>query len=87
LAQQRVVSGYWDVVILDEINVAVDLGLLDVSRVLALLANRPQKLHVILTGRGAHADIIAAADLVTEMRVIKHPYDDANMPAQIGIDF
>lgn len=87
MAQQRVLSGYWDVVILDEINVAVDLGLLDVSRVLSLLASKPQKLHVILTGRGAHADIVAAADVVTEMRMVKHPYDDKGMPAQKGIDF
>lgn len=86
-AQQRIASGYWDVVILDEINVAVDLGLLDVSRVVAVLKNKPQKLHVILTGRGAHADLIAAADMVTEMRLVKHPYDEKGMPAQRGIDY
>lgn len=87
LAQQRVLSGFWDVVILDEINVAVALGLLDISRVLELLKNKSQKLHVVLTGRDAHPDLIAAADLVTEMRVVKHPYDDHGVPAQKGIDF
>lgn len=87
LAQRRITSGYWDVVILDEINVAVGLGLLDVSNVLALLRSKPQKLHVVLTGRDAHADIIALADLVTEMRSLKHPYDDHGMDAQQGIDY
>jgi cob(I)alamin adenosyltransferase len=86
-AQQRVLSGAWDVVILDEINVAVDLGLIEVSRVLSLLSSKPQKLHVILTGRRAHADVVAAADVVTEMRPVKHPYDDKGTPAQRGIDY
>ena len=87
LAQQRISSGFWDIVILDEINVAVELGLLDIARVLELLRNKPQKLHVILTGRAAHRDLIAVADLVTEMRLVKHPYDDRGIPAQQGIDF
>lgn len=87
LAQQRVMSGYWDVVILDEINVALGLGLLDVSKVLSLLRNKPHRLHIILTGRGAHADLIAQADLVTEMRSLKHPYDDRGTAAQRGIDY
>jgi cob(I)alamin adenosyltransferase len=87
LAQQRITSGYWDVVILDEINVATALGLLDVSKVLALLRSKPQRLHVVLTGRDAHADLVAMADLVTEMRSVKHPYDDHGMDAQQGIDY
>jgi cob(I)alamin adenosyltransferase len=87
LAQQRISSGFWDIVILDEINVAVELGLLDIAKVLELLRNKPQKLHVILTGRAAHRDLIAVADLVTEMRLVKHPYDDRGIPAQQGIDF
>ena len=87
LAQQRILSGFWDVVILDEINVAVSLGLLDIARIIDLLKNRAPKLHVILTGRDAHPDLIALADMVTEMRVLKHPYDDLGLPAQKGIDF
>ena len=87
LAQQRVLSGYWDVVILDEINVAVKLGLLDITRVIDLLKKKPKNLHVVLTGRDAHDDLIALADLVTEMRLIKHPYDEDGIPAQKGIDF
>ena len=86
LAEQRISSGYWDIVILDEINVAVDLGLIDRDRLLEHLRNKPQKLHVILTGRNAHPDIIAMADIVTEMRSVKHPYDEG-VAAQIGIDF
>ena len=86
LARQRLSSGYWDIVILDEINVAVDLGLVDREQLIGYLRNKPEKLHVILTGRNAHADIIAIADIVTEMRLIKHPYNDG-VAAQKGIDF
>lgn len=86
LARQRIASGYWDIVILDEINVAVDLGLVDRKLLLDHLRNKPKKLHVILTGRNAHPDILEAADIVTEMRLIKHPYDDG-VAAQKGIDF
>jgi cob(I)alamin adenosyltransferase len=86
LAQQRISSGYWDIVILDEINVAVDLGLIDRGQLLEQLKNKPQKLHVILTGRNAHPDLIALADIVTEMRSLKHPYD-SGVAAQKGIDF
>ncbi|HEX9019656.1 MAG TPA: cob(I)yrinic acid a,c-diamide adenosyltransferase [Nitrospirota bacterium] len=86
LARQRALSGSWDLLILDEINNAVHLGLLDVKDVLDLVRNKPPKLHMILTGRDAHPDLIAAADLVTEMRVVKHPYD-AGVPAQKGIDY
>lgn len=85
-ARQRIRSGSWDVLILDEINNAVELGLLDVKDVLELIRNKPEKLHLILTGRNAHPDLIAAADMVTDMRVIKHPYD-AGVPAQKGIDY
>lgn len=86
IASQRVRSGFWDMVILDEINNAVDLELIDVSEVLDLISIKPPKLHLVLTGRDAHPEVIAAADLVTEMRSIKHPYDKG-IPAQEGIDF
>lgn len=85
-ARQRIASGSWDILILDEINNAVHLGLLDVKDVLDLVRSKPSKLHVILTGRDAHPELIAAADMVTEMRVIKHPYD-CGIPAQKGIDY
>ncbi|MDA8098868.1 MAG: cob(I)yrinic acid a,c-diamide adenosyltransferase [Nitrospiraceae bacterium] len=85
-ARQRMLSGSWDVLILDEINNAVSLGLLPLSSVLDLLKNKPSKIHLILTGRDAHPDIVDAADLVTEMRDVKHPYNKG-IPAQKGIDF
>ncbi len=86
ITRQRMLSGSWDILILDEVNTAVTLGLLDADSILDLLKVRPPKLHVILTGRNAHPDVIAAADLVTEMRNIKHPYD-RGIPAQKGIDY
>ncbi len=85
-ARQRMLSGSWEVLILDEINVAVSLGLLDIGDVLDLVRCKPSKLHLVLTGRDAHPDLIAAADLVTEMRDIKHPYNNG-VPARKGIDF
>jgi cob(I)alamin adenosyltransferase len=87
LARQRTRSEYWDVVILDEINVAVGLGLVAIEDVLSLLRNKPAAMHVVLTGRNAHADLIAFADVVTEMRSVKHPFDDHGLPAQQGIDY
>lgn len=86
LARQRMRSGSWDVLILDEINNAVKLGLLDISAVLDFVKSKPEKLHLILTGRDAHPDLIAAADVVTEMRDVKHPYNNGT-PARRGIDF
>lgn len=86
LARQRMFSGSCDLVVLDEINYAVQLGLLDSNVVLDLIKDKPSKLHLILTGRNAHADIIAVADMVTEMRSLKHPFD-SGIPAQKGIDY
>ncbi len=73
ITRQRMLSGSWDILVLDEVNTAVTLGLLEVGSVLDLLNAKPQKMHLILTGRDAHPDVIAAADMVTEMRNIKHP--------------
>jgi cob(I)alamin adenosyltransferase len=86
LARQRMHAGSWDLLILDEINNAVHLGLLDIADVMELVKSKPAKLHLVLTGRNAHPDLIAAADLVTEMRAVKHPFD-RGIPAQRGIDF
>ncbi len=85
-AHQRIHSASWDIVVLDEINIAVKLGLIDIKDVLELVRSKPPELHLILTGRDAHPDLIAAADMVTEMRDLKHPYD-AGVPAQKGIDY
>jgi cob(I)alamin adenosyltransferase len=86
LARQRMLSGAWDVLILDEINTAVTLCLIDIADVLDLVRSKPPKLHLILTGRDAHPDLVAMADMVTEMRSLKHPYDKG-LPAEKGIDF
>lgn len=86
LARQRMFSGAWNILVLDEINNAVQLGLIDIKSVLDLVESKPTKLHLVLTGRGAHPDLIAVADMVTEMRAIKHPYA-SGFPAQKGIDY
>ena len=85
-ARQRIHSASWDIVVLDEVNIAVKLGLVDIRDVLDLVRSKPPELHLILTGRDAHPDLIAAADLVTEMRDLKHPYN-SGVPAQQGIDY
>jgi cob(I)alamin adenosyltransferase len=86
LAEEKIVSGNYHIVILDEINIAVDKGLLSVEEVLAILDKKPTKVHVILTGRNAHPALIEHADLVTEMKEIKHPFQKG-IKAQKGIDY
>jgi len=75
------------VVLLDEINVALKLGYLDVAAVIEGLAGKQEDSHVILTGRGAPTELIEAADLVTEMKLIKHPFREQGVKAQPGIEF
>ncbi|MEQ9001097.1 MAG: cob(I)yrinic acid a,c-diamide adenosyltransferase [Coleofasciculus sp. B1-GNL1-01] len=74
-------------VLLDEVNVALKLGYLNVEQVLAGLAEKPAMSHVILTGRGAPKPLIEQADLVTEMTLVKHPLREQNVKAQPGIEF
>lgn len=74
-------------VLLDEVNVALKLGYLNVDEVLAGLEQKPADSHVILTGRGAPAALIERADLVTEMTLIKHPFREQGVKAQPGIEF
>jgi len=85
-AREKIESGRYDIVILDEINVAVGLGLIELDDVLGLIRCKPPLLDLVLTGRNAKQEIIDIADLVTEMREIKHPYQKGIM-AQKGIDF
>jgi cob(I)alamin adenosyltransferase len=73
-AQRALAGGEYDIVILDEINVAVDLGLVQKEEVLKLLDARPVNVELILTGRHAAEEIVDRADLVTEMKEIKHYY-------------
>jgi cob(I)alamin adenosyltransferase len=77
----------YKLVLLDEINVALKLGYLNVEQILDGLEQKPDTNHVILTGRGAPAALIEGADLVTEMTLVKHPFRDQNVKAQPGIEF
>lgn len=74
-------------VLLDEVNVALKLGYLKTEDVLTGLEQKQPESHVILTGRGAPADLIERADLVTEMTLIKHPFREQGVKAQPGIEF
>ena len=77
----------YQLVLLDEINVALKLGYLNVDTVLEGLSQKPTATHVILTGRGALPPLIERADLVTEMTLIKHPFKEQGVRAQPGIEF
>jgi cob(I)alamin adenosyltransferase len=74
-------------VVLDEVNVALKLGYLTVEQVLEGLALRPPLTHVALTGRGAPAALLERADLVTEMKLLRHPFREQGVKAQAGIEF
>ncbi|WP_019500040.1 cob(I)yrinic acid a,c-diamide adenosyltransferase [Pseudanabaena sp. PCC 6802] len=74
-------------VLLDEINVAIKLGYLTATQVIAGLEQKPPNSHVILTGRGAPPELIDYADLVTEMKLVKHPFREQGVKAQAGIEF
>jgi cob(I)alamin adenosyltransferase len=84
-AKQALTGGKYDMVILDEINGAIGFGLITVDEVLPLLEAKPSDVELVLTGRNAHERIMAAADLVTEMREVKHYYK-AGVPARTGIE-
>jgi cob(I)alamin adenosyltransferase len=77
----------YKLVLLDEVNIALKLGYLDVSEVLVGLEEKPSDSHVILTGRGAPKELIDRADLVTEMTLIKHPFREQGIKAQAGIEY
>jgi cob(I)alamin adenosyltransferase len=84
-AREIVASGEYDLVVLDELNSALGFGLVDLEQVLELITLRPAEMELVITGRNAHPQVVAAADLVTEMREIKHYYQ-AGMPARTGIE-
>jgi len=79
-------SENYDMVILDEINYAIHYGMLSIDRALEDLAARPERVHVICTGRNAHPRLMEAADLVSEIKEIKHPFHRGIL-AQRGIDY
>ena len=89
LAKERMFSGRYDMIILDEINCALgclDFRLIELKDILELIRTKPPEMHLILTGRNAPPAVIEAADLVTEMREIKHPMKKG-IPAQQGVDY
>ena len=79
-------SGKYDLVVLDEINYVISYKMLDAEKVVDALVKRPEAVHVICTGRNAHPKLVEAADLVTEMKEVKHPYTKGIL-AQRGIDY
>jgi len=86
MAKQKMLSGKFEMLILDEINNAVSLKLVDLPQVLDLLEKKPPLLHLILTGRDARPEVIARAQTVTEMKEVKHAYRQGIEP-QKGIDY
>jgi cob(I)alamin adenosyltransferase len=86
IVEQKMSLDIFDIIILDEINYAVHLGLLNLGEVMRIVKNRPKHLSLILTGNYACDEIILMADLVTEMKEIKHPYKKG-IKAKRGIDF
>jgi len=88
IAQERITSGNYDLLILDEFTYPLHYGWLDTTEVVAWLeANKPTMLHLIITGRYAPPALIDYADLVTEMREIKHPFKEQAIRAQPGIEY
>ena len=85
-AQKWLTNEAFDLVIFDEITYVVNYGFVPVGEVVTALQNRQDKLHVILTGRDAPSELIAVADVVTEMQPVKHPYRDG-VRAQKGVEF
>ncbi len=86
LAEQVVKSGEYDIVILDEINIALNLKLINLDEVLELIKNKPKHVELVLTGRYAPSEIIETADLVTEMKEVKHPFNKG-YKAREGIEY
>lgn len=87
IAKEKITSGDYDVIMLDEITYPITWGWIDVDEVLEVIKNKPKMLNLIITGRDAHEKLVEVADLVTEMKEIKHPYADQGIPAQKGVEF
>ena len=86
MAEQEITGGRWDMVVLDEINYAVKFGLITEQELGALLERRPKGLHLVCTGRDACPLLLERADLITEMRGLRHPFE-SGIKAQKGIEF
>ena len=87
VSREMIADPAYDLIVLDELNIALRYDHLDLGEVLDTLRDRRETLHVVITGRNAKPALIEAADLVTEMTQIKHPFREQNMRAQKGIEF
>ena len=85
-AREAILSGNYDLVVLDEVNIAVAWKLVGLDEVTKLIRDKPENVELILTGRYADEELVKMANLVTEMRNIKHPYDEGTM-ARKGIEY
>ncbi len=86
ICKEKIQSGKYNIIILDEVNYAINLGLIDIDVVLDLIKSKPPELNLVLTGNHVKTKIIEAADLVTEMKQVKHPFQ-LGIKAKKGIDF
>ncbi len=87
IAKEKLLSGKYQMVIFEEINYVLHYQFFPEDEFLETLRNKPEATHVVCTGRNASEKLIEMADLVTEMKVIKHPFADQGIPAQKGIEF
>ena len=85
--REELSSGRHQMIILDEINYVLRYKFLDEEEVLDLLRTKPEMTHIVCTGRDASPKLIELADLVTEMKCVKHPFKEQGIPAQKGIEF
>jgi len=85
-ARELIGSGTYDLVILDELNVAIDFGLVRIEDVVQMVRDRPEHVEVLITGRYAPVELLAMADLVTEMREVRHSYN-SGIDARKGIEY
>jgi cob(I)alamin adenosyltransferase len=86
-ARQMILGGEYQMVVLDELNIVLKYDYLPIDEVLEVFSQRPAMLHIVVTGRNAPDKLIEAADLVTEMRLVKHPYREQHVKAQRGVEF
>jgi cob(I)alamin adenosyltransferase len=86
LTREAMKSGNYDIIIMDEINIALQQEILELEELKKIINEKPPYLHLVMTGRGAPEDLIDMADLVTEMKKVKHPFDKGIL-AQKGVEF
>ena len=87
VAKEKLLSGKYQMVIFEEINYVLHYQFLPETEFIDLLLKKPESTHVVCTGRDASEKLIEIADLVTEMKMIKHPFEEQGIPAQKGIEF